>query len=133
MNGFNAFHEQVYQTVKDRVNGKNAIIGEVAKLLFLESFRLHHDAKDLGFEHDGKKLQLDEVFTLRYVKKHGKQAVAEIQSAFDHFKTHKDYVVTDDAGESHPIFDRNDHLRLEQPAELRDDSRPDSESRAGRG
>src|SRR5262249_4531075 len=23
MNGFNAFHEQVYQTVKDRVNGKN--------------------------------------------------------------------------------------------------------------
>jgi type I restriction enzyme M protein len=114
MNGFNAFHEQVYQTVKDRVNGKNDIIEEVAKLLFLESFRLHHNAKDLGFEHEGKKLQLEEVFTYAYVKKHGKQAVAEIQSAFNHFKMHKDYVVTDDAGESHPIFDKNQHLRLEQ-------------------
>ncbi len=115
MNGFNAFHEQVYQTVKDKVDGKNAIILEVAKLLFLESFRLHHDAKDLDFDHDGKKLQLDEVFTHQYVKKHSKQAVAEIQSAFDDFKAHKDYVVTDDAGDSHPIFDRNEHLRLEQP------------------
>ena len=119
MNGFNAFHEQVYQTVKDKVDGKNAIILEVAKLLFLESFRLHHNAKDLEFPHDeaGKKtkLQLDKVFLHDYVVKHGKQAVAEIQSAFDHFKTHEDYVVTDDAGQSHPIFDRNEHLRLEQP------------------
>ncbi len=114
MNGFNAFHEQVYQTVKDRVNGKNDIIEEVAKLLFLESFRLHHNSKDLGFEHEGKKLQLEEVFTYEYVKKHGKKAVAEIQSAFDHFKGHPDYVVTDDAGNAQPIFDKNQHLRLEQ-------------------
>jgi len=114
MNGFNAFHEQVYQTVKDRVNGKNDIIEEVAKLLFLESFRLHHNSKDLGFEHEGKKLQLEDVFTYEYVKKHGKRAVAEIQSAFDHFKGHPDYVVTDDAGNAQPIFDKNQHLRLEQ-------------------
>jgi type I restriction enzyme M protein len=115
MNGFNAFHEQVYQTVKDRVNGKNDIIAEVAKLLFLESFRLHHDPKDLRFEHDGKRLQLDQVFTFENVRKHGKQAVAEIQSAFDHFKSHPDYVVTDDRGASHAIFDEKEHLRLEQP------------------
>jgi type I restriction enzyme M protein len=115
MNGFNAFHEQVYQTVKDKVDGKNSIILEVAKLLFLESFRLHHAAKDLQFEHEGKKYQLGEVFTFDYVKTNGKQAVAQIQSAFDHFKLHKDYVVTDDAGQSHAIFDRNEHLRLEQP------------------
>lgn len=118
MNGFNAFHEQVYQTVKDRVNGKNDIIEEVAKLLFLESFRLHHHSKDLRFEHeddDGKRtLQLDEVFTVDYVKADSKKAVAEIQSAFDHFKLHEDYVVTDDAGEAHPIFDKKEHLRLEQ-------------------
>ena len=63
MKGFNAFHEHIYQTHKDRVNGKNDIIEEVAKLLFLESFRLHHDPKDLVFEHDGKKLQLEDVFT----------------------------------------------------------------------
>ena len=29
---------------------------------------------------------------------------------------HPDYVVTDDAGEKHAIFDKNTHLRLEQPA-----------------
>jgi type I restriction enzyme M protein len=90
-------------------------IEEVAKLLFLESFRLHHPAPQLVFEHEGRKLQLDEVFTFDYVKRQGKQAVVEIQSAFDHFKTHKDYVVSDDAGEAHPIFDRHEHLRLEQP------------------
>ncbi|MCC7337945.1 MAG: N-6 DNA methylase [Pirellulaceae bacterium] len=115
MNGFNAFHEQVYQTVKDKVDGKNAIILEVAKLLFLESFRLHHDGKMLEFTHEGKKLNLSDVFTFEYVQKHGKQAVAEIQSAFDLLKTNADYVVTDDKGDSHPIFDRNEHLRLEQP------------------
>ena len=115
MNGFNAFHEQVYHTVKDKVDGKNDIILEVTKLLFLESFRLHHDPKDLVFEHEGRKLQLDEVLTYAYIQAHGKQAVAEIQTAFDHFKTHQDYVVIDDAGASHPIFDRNGHLRLEQP------------------
>lgn len=119
MNGFNAFHEQVYQTVKDKVDGKNAIILEVAKLLFLESFRLHHEGDALKFTHEeeGKSntLQLDEVFRFDYVQQHGKRAVAEIQSAFDYFKLHPDYVVTDDAGDSHPIFDRNEHLRLEQP------------------
>ncbi len=115
MNGFNAFHEQVYQTVKDKVDGKNAIILEVAKLLFLESFRLHHEGKTLEFTHDGKKLNLSNVFRFEYVKEHGKKAVGEIQSAFDQLKTHADYVVTDDKGDSHPIFDRNEHLRLEQP------------------
>jgi type I restriction enzyme M protein len=45
--GFNTFHEQVYQTVKDRVNDKNDIIEEVAKFLFLESFRLHHERDTL--------------------------------------------------------------------------------------
>jgi type I restriction enzyme M protein len=115
MNGFNAFHEQVYQTVKDKVDGKNAIILEVAKLLFLESFRLHHEGKTLEFTHEGKKLNLSNVFKFEYVKEHGKKAVAEIQSAFDQLKTHADYVVTDDKGDSHPIFDRNEHLRLEQP------------------
>ena len=69
MNGFNAFHEQVYHTVKDKVDGKNDIILEVTKLLFLESFRLHHDPKDLVFEHAGQKLQLDEVLTGVLVKR----------------------------------------------------------------
>ena len=114
MKGFNALHERIYQTHKDKVNGKNDIIEEVAKLLFLESFRLHHGGA-LVFEQDGKKLDLRDVFQAAHVRKHGAQAVAEIQSAFEHFKLHPDYIVTDDAGEKHPIFDKNAHLRLAQP------------------
>ena len=116
MNGFNAFHERVYQIDKDRVSGKNDIILEVAKMLFLESFRLHRDRKELNFKmEDGTKLNLADVFTFEYVKKKGKKAVAEIQAAFEHFKGHPNYVVTDDTGESHPIFDKNQHLQLSQP------------------
>ena len=114
MKGFNALHERIYQTHKDRVNGKNDIIEEVAKLLFLESFRLHHDGA-LIFDHQGKKLNLKDVLSAAHVKANGPKAVAEIQSAFEHFKLHPDYVVTDDAGEQHAIFDKNAHLRLEQP------------------
>ncbi|WP_321879822.1 HsdM family class I SAM-dependent methyltransferase [Paraburkholderia bannensis] len=115
MKGFNALHERIYQTHKDRVNGKNDIIEEVAKLLFLESFRLHHSDGALYFDHNGKKLNLKDVFSAGHMKANGASAVAEIQSAFEHFKLHPDYVVTDDAGEKHPIFDKNAHLRLEQP------------------
>lgn len=115
MNGFNAFHEQVYQTVKDRVNGKNDIILEVAKFLFLESFRLHHDGAALEFTYQKKTLRLDTVFTYDYVKAHGARAVEEIKSAFEHFKGHEDYIVTDDAGQRHPIFDEQTHLQLSQP------------------
>ena len=116
MNGFNAFHERVYQIDKDRVSGKNDIILEVAKMLFLESFRLHHERKDLNFKlDDGTQLNLADVFTVEYVQKNMKTAVMQIQTAFEHFKSHPDYVVTDDAGESHPIFNKNQHLELTRP------------------
>jgi type I restriction enzyme M protein len=115
MKGFNAFHEQVYQTVKDRVSNKNDIILEVAKILFLESFRLYHEGATLEFKYKDRTLRLDQVFTTAYVQEHDAEAVAEIQAAFDHFKNHPDYVVTDDAGEHHPIFDVQTHLMLAQP------------------
>jgi type I restriction enzyme M protein len=115
MKGFNAFHEQVYQTVKDRVNGKNDIIEETAKTLFLESFRLQHNAAAKTFKHEGKSYQLDDVFSAIYLREHGAKAVALIHAAFETIKSHPDYVVTDDKGEQHPIFDKNTHLRLEQP------------------
>jgi type I restriction enzyme M protein len=114
-NGFNTFHEQVYQTVKDRVNDKNDIIEEVAKFLFLESFRLHHGRDTLDFQFEEKKCNLADVFTAAYVKQHGKEAVKLIQAAFNHFKAHPDYVVTDDDGNRHAIFDEQTHLGLEQP------------------
>jgi len=118
MKGFNAFHERVYHTDKDKVSGKNDIILEIAKLLFLESFRLHHHGQHLEFMHEGEKLDLSKVLDWKYVEKHGKQAVEQLHSAFDHFKGHPDYVVTDDAGEKHPIFDRNTHLLLAKPGNV---------------
>lgn len=114
MNGFNAFHEKVYQTTKDRVSNKNDIILEVAKILFLESFRLHHQGA-LEFKHNDRTLRLDQIFTAAYVREQKAQAVTEIQAAFDHFKKHPDYVVTDDDGNHHPIFDVQTHLMLAQP------------------
>lgn len=115
MKGFNAFHEQVYQTVKDRVSHKNDIIEEVAKLLFLESFRLHHDPSAIEFKYNDKTYRLDQVFTTAYVRENGDAAVGVIQAAFDHFKSHPDYTVRDDQGEVHPIFDEQTHLRLARP------------------
>lgn len=114
MHKLDAFHEQVYQTVKDRVSDKNDIIVEVAKILFLESFRVHH-APDTSFPYNGEQLSFREVFDYRYVNTHGAEAVAKIQAAFDHFKSHPDYVVVTDDGSENAIFDAKTHLQLERP------------------
>ncbi len=115
MHRFDAFHEQVFQTVKDRVNDKNDIIEEVAKLLFLETFRVHH-GEDLTFtDHEGKTQRFREVFDYKYVAKHGAHAVKQIQAAFEAFKGHNDYVVVSDDGTPNPIFPPDSHLRLSQP------------------
>ena len=115
MHNLDAFHEQVYQTVKDKVNDKNDIIDEVAKILFLESFRVHHP-EALTFPFEEKSLKFQEVFDYKYVKKHGALAVKQIKAAFEALKGHKAYVTTDDKGEDFPIFDPDTHLRLSQPA-----------------
>lgn len=115
MKGFNALHERIYQIDKDRVNGKNDIILEIAKFLFLESFRLHHERSTLDFKMDDKILNLMDVFSLDNIRKNGAKAVKDIQAAFEHFKGHEDYIVTDDLGEAHPIFDANTHMNLAKP------------------
>ncbi|MCG7584795.1 class I SAM-dependent DNA methyltransferase [Photobacterium sp. OFAV2-7] len=114
MHDLDAFHEQVYQTVKDKVSDKNDIIEEVAKILFLESFRVHHNYEIL-FDCGNEKFNFHQVFTYQYVAEHGKKAVEQIQAAFDYLKGHEDYVVVNDAKESNAIFDSKTHLRLEKP------------------
>lgn len=119
MHRFDAFHEQVFQTVKDRVNDKNEIIEEVAKLLFLETFRVHH-SDELSFtDHEGKTQRFREVFEHRYVAKHGAKAVEQIKAAFEAFKAHEDYVVVSDDGARNAIFPSDSHLRLTQPENYR--------------
>jgi len=115
MRGFDEFHEQVYQNVRDNISSSNDIVREVTKILFLESFRLLHEGSDLEFKYEDQTFSLDKVFNKEYVNKHGKKAVAQIQTAFDTFKSHPDFVVTDDLKESHAIFDAQTHLRLGQP------------------
>ncbi len=119
MHRFDAFHEQVFQTVKDRVNDKNDIIEEVAKLLFLETFRVHH-GDELSFtDHEGKTQRFREVFDHHYVAKHGAKAVEQIKAAFEAFKAHEDYVVVSDDGARNAIFPNDSHLRLTQPENYR--------------
>lgn len=119
MDDFNNFHEQVYQTVKDRVNDKNDIIEEVAKFLFLETFRVHH-GEELSFtDHEGKTQRFREVFDYSYVAKHGAGAVEQIKAAFEAFKAHDDYVVVSDDGARNAIFPSDSHLRLTRPENYR--------------
>ncbi|WHU83800.1 N-6 DNA methylase [Pantoea agglomerans pv. betae] len=112
MQRFDAFHENVYRVTKDKVNDKNDIIEEVAKLLFLESFRVHHD-EDLTFKDDaGNTLRFRDVYDWKYVAKYGDKAVEQIKAAFEEFKSHEDYVVISDDGSRNAIFGKETHLRL---------------------
>lgn len=113
MKGLNAFHERVYTQDKDNVSNKNEIIEEVSKFLFLETFRIHHTEQT--FTDDEQSLVFKDIFNWRYVEKHKEVAVKQIKVAFNELKKHADYVVTDDAGEKHPIFDDETHLRLAKP------------------
>ncbi|MFV5264562.1 HsdM family class I SAM-dependent methyltransferase [Acinetobacter courvalinii] len=112
MQRFDAFHENVYRVTKDKVNDKNDIIEEVAKLLFLESFRVHHDEELTFKDSEGNTLRFRDVFDWQYVEKHGDKAVAQIKDAFEAFKSHQDYVVISDDGSRNAIFPPESHLRL---------------------
>ena len=117
--GFDDFHEQVYGSVRDTVDGKNDIIDETAKFLFLELFRLKHSDAEKVFDYQGQRLSLDEVFNGEAfgsgTKAQLTEAVAKVKAAFEAFKGHADYVTTDDDGERIPIFPTDVHLKLSTP------------------
>jgi type I restriction enzyme M protein len=114
--GFDDFHETVYSSVRDTVDGKNDIIDETAKFLFLELFRLTHDDVEKEFDFEGQRLTLDEVFTpAAFGGADGKKAVARVKAAFEAVKGHPDYATTTDAGEQIPIFPADVHLKLSEP------------------
>ena len=100
--GFDGFHERVYSSVRDTVDGKNDIIDETAKFIFLELFGLTHPDSETQFEHEGQQLTLDEVFNWKRFeglnKTQAAAAVEQIKAAFDAFKGHPDYVVIDGDG-----------------------------------
>ncbi len=117
--GFDDFHEQVYGSVRDTVDGKNDIIDETAKFLFLELFRLMHSDAEKVFGYEGQRLSLDEVFNAEAFEAGGKaeltEAVAKVKAAFEAVKGHADYVTTADDGERIPIFPADVHLKLSTP------------------
>ncbi|MFL0992984.1 class I SAM-dependent DNA methyltransferase [Vibrio parahaemolyticus] len=115
MQRFDAFHESVYRVRRDKVTNKNSIIYEVAKVLFLESFRIHHP-KDLTFiDHEGNTCLFNEVFDHNYVRDNGEKAVSQIKAAFKALKSHPDYIVTADDGTPNGIFDEDEYLKLSVP------------------
>lgn len=114
MKRFDAFHENVFHVTKDNLNGKNDIIDEVAKILFLESFRIYHP--DITFnDRSGGVYKFSEIFNADYVKTHGSKAVKLIKTAFDIFKSHEDYIVISEDGKRNPIFSDEIHLMLSEP------------------
>ncbi|WP_372880857.1 class I SAM-dependent DNA methyltransferase [Psychromonas sp.] len=113
MGGLDYFHETVYTKEKDNVSNKNEIIEEVAKFLFLETFRIHHPNQT--FTYGDNSFLFKDVFDWQYIEQHKAEAVKQIKVAFDELKKHVDYVVIDDADEKHPIFDEETHLRLAKP------------------
>jgi type I restriction enzyme M protein len=115
MQRFDAFHESVYRVRRDKVTNKNSIIYEVAKILFLESFRVHH-SKDLTFvDHEGNTCVFNAIFDHGYVKINGEKAVLQIKAAFKELKSHPDYIVTADDGTPNGIFDEDEYLKLSVP------------------
>lgn len=114
MQRFDAFHENVFHTTKDNLNGKNDIIDEVAKILFLESFRIYH--ADITFnDRNGNLYKFSDIFNATYVKQHSEKAVSLIKTAFDTFKSHEDYIVISEDGKRNPIFADEIHLMLSEP------------------
>lgn len=116
MKGLDNFHERVYQIDKDRgIGNKNDIISEVSKILFLETFRVHHDPA-LTFKYKGKTLNFREVFSLDYVTKNGDLAIEQIKAAFAEYRDHPDYVITLEDGTQEAIFlGKNKDLYLSNP------------------
>jgi len=110
MLGLDAFHEQVFVAIKDKVANKNDIIEEVAKILFLETFRIHHLQQT--FIVDEQSYLFSDVFNADYVKTNKDKAIKLIKEAFNQLKNHEDYVVTDDEGQQQAIFDEDTHLLL---------------------
>lgn len=115
MKKLNFWHESVFRFTRDNVDDKNAIIEEVAKLLFLESFRVHHDVSLTFKSRSGNEYVLSEVFTWQYVEQHGAKAVELIRDAFDELKRHEDYIVVTDDGTKNPIFSERVHINLNRP------------------
>ncbi|KPA52952.1 restriction endonuclease subunit M [Photobacterium leiognathi subsp. mandapamensis] len=115
MQRFDAFHESVYRVRRDKVTNKNSIIYEVAKVLFLESFRIHRPKNLTFIDHDGNTCLFNEVFDHNYVRDNGEKAVSQIKAAFKALKSHPDYIVTADDGTPNGIFDEDEYLKLSVP------------------
>jgi type I restriction enzyme M protein len=112
---FDELHERLYGPAgKDNISSTNDAIDELSKLIFMESFRLHHPTHVLTGEYAGTKLY--DVLDYKYIEENGKDAVAVIRAAFKQIKDHKDYTAINNNGESCPIFGDDEYIRLENPA-----------------
>lgn len=110
---FDGLHEMIYG-MKDHVNNSNDVIDEFSKLIFLETFRLHHPEYRLTQGNVAGKL-FDDIYKYEYVEKNKDVAVREIREAFKEVKDSADYVAILDNGEKANIFSKDEYLKLENP------------------
>ncbi len=108
---FDNLHEEIYK--KGGIKPTNAAIDEVGKLVFLKvhvekdpDYQLQHGA--------GHGKRFADIFKAAYVRRHGKQAVRELQDAFREISTLPRYTV-DMGGEAQTIFPYQEPLRLDHP------------------
>jgi len=110
---FDGLHEMIYG-MKDHVNNSNDVIDEFCKLIFMETFRLHHPEYRLTQGSVAGKL-FDEIYRYEYIQNNKDKAVQEIRESFKEVKESADYVAILDSGEKANIFSRDEYLKLENP------------------
>jgi type I restriction enzyme M protein len=110
---FDGLHEMIYG-MKDHVNNSNDVIDEFSKLIFMETFRLHHSDYRLTQGNVAGKL-LNDIYRYEYVEKYKDNAVQEIREAFKEVKESADYIAILDNGEKANIFSKDEYLKLENP------------------
>lgn len=107
---FDDLHEYIY-AARENVNGKNDIIYELCKLIFL---KVHLEKnRDYKVRIVGEKLET--IFSPDYFTKYGTRAVEEIKKAFAEIKDLDCYTIEDDAGRSFRIFDSAEAIKLNKP------------------
>jgi type I restriction enzyme M protein len=113
---FDDLHERLYGPAgADNISSTNEAIDEISKLLFMEIFRLYHPDYVLR-EGENAGLKLYDILKYEYIKQHGKEAVKQIKAAFKEIKNHDDYVAINDKGEKCYIFNEDEYIKLENPA-----------------
>jgi type I restriction enzyme M protein len=109
---FDELHEEIYK--KGGIKPTNAAIDEVGKLIFLKI----HKEKNPDYQLQqgvGASKRFVNIFRATYIRQYGKQAVRELQDAFQEISTLPCYTARGTDGERQTLFPYQEPLRLDHP------------------